>query len=225
VRAFILIFISTFLCPSIGLGAPRCDQISTEFCAPVCGSSVIQWQGNCSNHNREWRCIWQNCPGGGPDTSAWIPCSCPGEPGGCDCLLRGTPITMADGSTKPVESIQRGDLVLGFNEPTHSMTPAVVVGIHAPFSADHYYVINGTIRLTGTHPVFARDSWFGASDLKVGDVLVNARGLAAPIFSIERVDQEVMTYNFQVQGGTYVAGGIVVHNKEDCSNFIQYPWP
>jgi hypothetical protein len=31
-----------------------------------------------------------------------------------------------------------------------------------------------------------------------------------------------MVYNFQVAAGTYVAGGIVVHNKPNCTQFIQY---
>jgi intein/homing endonuclease len=137
--------------------------------------------------------------------------------------LRGTPITLADRTTKSVEAIQEGDLVLGFDEATHSMRPVKVVAIYPPLSADHYYVINGSIRLTGTHPVLSRDRWFSASDLKIGDILINAHGLAAPIFSIERVDEPVTTYNFQVKGGTYVAGGIVVHNKDNCQQFIQYP--
>jgi Pretoxin HINT domain len=227
VRASIPLLVLVLLFPAAGFAAPRCDQINPNFCAlGNCTSHTIQWRGDCDNHNREWRCIWGGCwdKETGADTSAWIPCSCPGEPGGCDCVLRGTPITMADGSAKSVESIQKGDRVLGFDQATHSMRSVEVVATHAPFGADHYYVLNGTTRLTGTHPVFARDSWFAASELKIGDVLVNTRGLATPIFSIERVDEEVTTYNFQVQGGTYVAGGIVVHNKDDCQQFIQYPW-
>jgi hypothetical protein len=39
------------------------------------------------------------------------------------------------------------------------------------------------------------------------------------------VDEPAMAYNFQVTTGTYMAGGLVVHNKENCLIFKQYPSP
>ena len=43
------------------------------------------------------------------------------------------------------------------------------------------------------------------------------------VLSIRRVEGKVTVYNFQVSIGTYVAGGLIMHNKEDCEQFIQYP--
>jgi intein/homing endonuclease len=103
------------------------------------------------------------------------------------------------------------------------MKSAVVVAVHAPFETERYYVINGNIRITETHPVLSRGGWVDVGDLEVGDPLTDSRGHAQTIFSIKEVDETARTYNFQVSGGTYVAGGIVVHNKENCEHFMQYP--
>jgi intein/homing endonuclease len=103
------------------------------------------------------------------------------------------------------------------------MKPAVVVATHAPFQTDHFFIINRQLRLTAAHPVLAGGKWVAVGDLKVGDHVTDSRGFVQPILSIEEVDDIAPTYNFQVSGGTYVAGGIVVHNKENCSHFMQYP--
>jgi hypothetical protein len=208
---------------------PNCSQINSSFCAPIpeCPNKEIIWRGSCSNNppDREWQCHWKNCTSGPSDLySDWVPCSCPGQGGeGCDCLLAGTPITLADGTTKPVEAIQVGDRVLGYDEASKSMKAAVVVATHIPFETDHFYIINRKIRMTEAHPVLAGGKWVAVADLKVGDHLTDSRGLVQPILSIEEVDDVAPTYNFQVSGGTYVAGGIVVHNKENCEHFQQYP--
>ena len=43
-----------------------------------------------------------------------------------------------------------------------------------------------------------------------------------PVYSIQRIDESAPVYNFQVAGGTYVANGVVVHNKPECYQYIQY---
>jgi hypothetical protein len=98
------------------------------------------------------------------------------------------------------------------------------IASHLPFLADSYYIINGKIRVTHTHPFLSDGRWVGAENLKVGDH-VAGDGSEETIYSIERVDEPGMAYNFQVTTSTYVAAGLVVHNKEDCLIFKQYPWP
>ena len=61
--------------------------------------------------------------------------------------------------------------------------------------------------------------------MKVGDSLTNSRGHLETIVSIEEINDSAPTYNFQVSTGMYVAGGIIVHNKENCEHFMQYPDP
>ncbi len=88
-----------------------------------------------------------------------------------------------------------------------------------------YYEINGRIRCTATHPVLSRGKWVAVGCLKVGDVLTGADGRAVTVFAVTRVDMPAPVFNFHVSTGTYVAGGVIVHNKENCQQYIQYCIP
>ena len=227
----LLVVVLAFMA-SNAIAVPNCSQVnSSDFCftEPSCAPPVIEWRGTCENLDRQWRCVWVNCsaPFSPTEYGPWTDCNCEGEGGGegCDCLLRGTPITLADGTAKPVEAIRVSDQVLGYDVSARSMKPALVTAVYPPFAADHYFVINGRIRTTEAHPVLSNGTWMAVGELHVGDALTSASGAQIAIFSIERVDESVATYNFQVSTGTYVAGGIVVHNKDICQNFEQFPEP
>ncbi len=76
-----------------------------------------------------------------------------------------------------------------------------------------YYVINGTLRVTGTHPFFVDGQWVKAAQLKVGDELVGVDGPVA-IASLTKMDGVMRAYNISVDGShTFLAGGVLVHNK------------
>jgi hypothetical protein len=206
-----------------GGAVPNCNQITAaDFCWPkdYCWA-IIEWQGSCELGTREWRCHWQGSPQCHEETSSWQPCDCGGA--GCDCLLVGTLVTLADGSLKPVEKIEKGDHVLSYDEITGRMGPSEVLKIHAPWKTDHYLVINGSIRVTETHPVLSQGTWVTTGELEVGSLMTGTDGLQVPVVSIRRVDEEALVYNFQVAAGTYVAQDIVLHNKEDCELYVQYP--
>jgi hypothetical protein len=211
--------------PNQALAIPNCDQVIPPL---LCGykqdcTSVIEWRGACAGEiPREWRCHWTG-PYCEEEFGDWQPCSC-WQPG-CDCLPAGTPITLADGTTKPVEKIQVGDRVLSYDQLAAGMTSAEVVAVHAPYAAAHYFVVNEKVSMTENHPVLVGGEWVAAGQLKVGDMLTRAGGDQESIFSIRRVDEAVTVFNFQVSLGTYVAGGFIMHNKEDCEDYIQLPRP
>jgi hypothetical protein len=100
-----------------------------------------------------------------------------GGGGGAGCFVAGTPVTMADGSTRPIESIRDGDLVLAYDtksgKPEVSKVTRTVVHDHWKERADTV-LINGTLRATVNHPFFANGKWRRADQLKVGDTLVRA---------------------------------------------------
>jgi len=129
---------------------------------------------------------------------------------------------MADGATKPVELIQQGDMVLAYDETTGKTDEAEVVRVYKPFMTSHYYVVNESLRLTEGHPMRSRGAWVGASDLQVGALLSRLDGANAPVSSVRRVDEPAIVYNFTVSLGTYFADGVLVHNKEDCLDYMQY---
>ncbi|MCC7144480.1 MAG: hypothetical protein IT349_20475 [Candidatus Eisenbacteria bacterium] len=224
----ILIGVLAILClmmcsPDTSNAVPTCAQITSNFCYPYPGClRTVEFRGSCTTGDREWRCRWyagESCNGG---YSGWSPCSCPGGGGGCDCLLEGTPITMADGSQKAVEQIQEGNVVLSYDEAKDALVPSVVTKVHKPFETPYYYVINDELRVTETHPVLRHGRWTSAGELQVGDQLGQAGALGTAVKSIVRVDRPARVYNFQVSLATYLANGIIVHNKEDCEDFTQY---
>jgi intein/homing endonuclease len=133
---------------------------------------------------------------------------------GSSCLLAGTEITMADGSKKPIESIAVGDVVLAYDEKTGEMKPDRVKVVYEPADSPGYLVINGSLKLTMIHPVLTPDGFKEIGKLKVGDRLVGADKKEIEIASIERKGDHVTVYNFHTNPyETYVANGVIVHNK------------
>jgi hypothetical protein len=230
-RLFMLASCVVLIMPDQANAVPNCSQVDESgFCAPLdCDSSEIHWRGSCDPpYTREWQCIWHNCrdPYGEIEYGPWTPCNCPGQGGnGCDCLLTGTLIALPNGQSRPVETTQVGDLILSFDTATGTTRPGRVLSVHPPISAETYYIINGRLKTTGNHPILVAGKWLSVNELKEGDYLTSSLGSRVLVRSIEIVEATVKTYNFRVDGGTYVAEGIVVHNKDDCENFVQFPEP
>jgi hypothetical protein len=186
---------------------PPCSYVNSGNCAAECyPASCYTWSlGTCSSGTASYtfQCAGFSLPGY---------CSC-GTTGGC--FLPGTEISLADGSTKPVEAIEAGDLVLAWDEESGATKADAVRGVHDPIHADGYLIVNDRLRFTETHPVLVDGAWRTAGELAVGDVLTAADGSPVVIESIRTVLGPVTVYNFEVDPlGTYVANGIVVHNKK-----------
>ncbi|MBK8229554.1 MAG: hypothetical protein IPK72_03005 [Candidatus Eisenbacteria bacterium] len=207
------------------LAVANCEQVNSGWCTayPQC-SRVIEWQGSCANGDRQWRCLWGGSPTCAAYPSPWQDCCCIGEQchsAGCDCLLPGSLILMGDGSKKPVEEIAVGDVVLSFDALGAALMPSRVIKVHPPYLVDHYYVVNGVLRATENHPVWTGDKWVAVGELAIGNLLRATDG-EVRVSSVERVERGTPVYNFQVESATYVADGLIVHNKEDCEIYTQY---
>jgi hypothetical protein len=131
-------------------------------------------------------------------------------------------ISMADGTTKPVETIRSGDLVMAVNALSGEAKASQVLAVHTPYRVEKFLVINGKTRMTENHPVLRNGAWTAAGEITEGDVLTGRDGRVIPVRSVDVVWEDAMVYNFQVEGQTYLADGIVVHNKEDCLLYMQY---
>lgn len=201
---------------------PYCSQIDSAFCADPQGACTVHsilWRGSCLTGPREFRCVWQ-CSDG-LHYGFWEECECGSTGGGCDCLLAGTMITMADGSMIPIEKIRPGDMVMSISLDGATKT-SEVLAIHTPYLADKYLVINGKTKMTENHPVLMNGVWTAAGSLVPGNLLSGIDGLSIEVRSVEVMAREAMVYNFHVADGTYLADGIAVHNKEDCEEYTQY---
>jgi len=71
-------------------------------------------------------------------------------------LLPGTLITLADGSTKPVEAIRAGDEVLSYDEGDGSMKSSRVVKVFRPFAVEEFVVVNEKIRVIPSGELLSR---------------------------------------------------------------------
>ena len=121
-------------------------------------------------------------------------------------------MTMADGTTKSIETIKVGDHVLAFDEKTKAFVPDKVTKLLHHIS-EGYWLVNGYLKVTPNHPVFTGEKWTQIGKLHKGDYLINEKNEKELIRSIEKFSGKVRSYNTEVNPfHTYIAGGIVVHN-------------
>ena len=166
------------------------------------------------------------------------------------CFVQGTPVTMADGSTKSIENVKIGDQLLGKDgvvntvlecvRPTLGNRTLVSFNNRAPFMTNDHPVLmkDGTwksIDPDATNAEYPELSDLNIGQLAVGDTVATSDGAGFKISSIEEhADKEdLQLYNFSLDGNnTYVADNLVVHNKGcagsassgascGCSCFVQ----
>jgi hypothetical protein len=134
---------------------------------------------------------------------------------------------MADMSTRSIERIKAGDVVLSYDPATGSILPGRVVKTFArPYAKGaNLAQVNGTIVATPEHPFFVNGGWVSAGKLRVGDELLRVRtgetnwvassGVSERVTSIDikPSPSDIFVYNFEVERQhTYFAGGVLVHN-------------
>lgn len=124
---------------------------------------------------------------------------------------------MADGSTKNIQDIKSGDVVLSYNVMDKSSSPETVFRLltHENIPGG-YYIINNDLKVTGNHLVWSESAqkWVHVEALKVGDRLMDSNGQAITISSITKVEGTNTVYNLSLMGPnhTYFADGALVHN-------------
>ena len=142
-----------------------------------------------------------------------------------ECFLSDTMIRMSNGSLKPIENIQIGDIVRGQTQDN-----TVVDLYHFNLGNQPVYSINnGRYFVTDAHPFMTTDGWkafnvthakqwnpdLAISQLGLGDMLLTDTGIIT-ISTIKKKPYPVDTdiYNFVLDGDkTYYADDYLVHNK------------
>lgn len=148
----------------------------------------------------------------------------------CCCFVAGTQIAMADGSSKSIEDVDLGEIVLGkdgahntvleFLRPTLGETGATLIAFNSgePFMAsDHPVYVKGQ-GWKSFDPAMTYSKYsMTVGRYQVGDVIETVNGAGVEIISIEEYsdqDPDQTIYNFSLDGNnTYIANGLVVHNK------------
>jgi len=137
--------------------------------------------------------------------------------GGGGCLPRGTPILTPDGPVA-IERLVPGDGVIGVVEG--DLKPATVLACYEVAAEDYRELRTrfGTALATPEHPFMVdRGVFRTAGCLRAGESVYVRQGqslVATPLLSVRRVQAAVPAYNLMVSpGGTFIAGGMAVHNK------------
>ena len=150
------------------------------------------------------------------------------------CFVAGTKILIADGSTKNIEDIEVGDIVLSWNEDTNQLQSSKVVKLIQPVHDDMLVIrfSNDVINEnTFDHPYYVKDKgWCSYSPtltkerydinselLEVGDICYFNNGEELEEVEISSIKEnwgEVQTYIFELDNNyTFFANGILTHNK------------
>ena len=157
-------------------------------------------------------------------------------------FVAGTPVLMADGSTKPIEDVKSGDVVQSADPTTGTAGPREVTEVRDKSSWRTLVTVtvdvdgpNGTstevITSTDEHPFWVDGevgTWRNAVDLKPGDSLVTADGSKFAVVSTTTRTEYRKVYNLTVDGlhTYYVLAGsvpILVHNTGRQQQACQLP--
>jgi hypothetical protein len=127
-------------------------------------------------------------------------------------------VRLADGSLKPIERVEMGDMILGFDGRPAGVTKTYVR------ETDHlrelrYRDIDGhlyRVQTTDEHMYWVqnRQQWVPAGELEVGDELALPEGSFATIETTVRRATDTEVYNFDVDGlQSYYANGALVYQQ------------
>ena len=130
---------------------------------------------------------------------------------GFGCFAAGTPILMADGSTKPIELVDVDDSVVAFDR-FGDLQPRRVVDTFRHH--DREVVRMGDVEVTTAHPFLTADgTYVPLANIKNTDRIVLRDGQVIRLPEFETINKRATVYNFEVEGlHTYVAGNFRVHN-------------
>lgn len=140
------------------------------------------------------------------------------------CVDKNTNILMADGTSKKIKDIVKGDMVIGFeeivekNKQRHIFPTAVSsdLMIHTELGYYKIKLVNGNeLLITGNHPVLSTGMWRTVDNLILEDFLTELKEgylIDVAISSIEYINEPLEVYNFETESHTYIANNIAVHN-------------
>lgn len=150
------------------------------------------------------------------------------------CFAAGTPVLMADGSSKAIEDVAIGDRVVTFNETDKTIVSGEVLALESP-ERDHLSTLtfaDGRIlQLTDEHPLYTRNGWASidpgftmqhykmpTEKLRVGAEIFGADGNWHKVVALSTVLTSVKVYNLSwvEPGRTFFVNGLLAHNKPTC---------
>lgn len=134
------------------------------------------------------------------------------------CLIKNTPILMADYTEKPIQDIVVGDEILGYDFENNCTTPAVVMySIPTKFQQQAHYIIfdsGKTLCTTRGHELYVVEygRYVPVEDIKEGEHCLDENGNETEVLVVH-YDVELKTfeqfYHIVSSNNTYYANGIL----------------
>jgi len=136
------------------------------------------------------------------------------------CLVPETIITMADGSKRQLRNIKAGDEVADIDVITGERKTTIVKAKNN-FVVDKIFRINDTLLKTSEgHINVVKDGdaveLLASADLNIDDILFSDDLTEIRIDTIETEEGKFDVINIATESGTYIANGILTHNKLAC---------
>jgi RHS repeat-associated protein len=146
------------------------------------------------------------------------------------CFVAGTPVLMANGTEKPIETIQVGEAVLAWNEETKQVfSTKVIAALHHAEKMQTLFDIEledgRSFTVNNDHPMYvAEDQDFVFTDELAARfakgkavTFLDSMNQSIRIASLRMRSERCKMYNIHVEGQgknghTYYANGILVHN-------------
>lgn len=145
------------------------------------------------------------------------------------CFVAGTKISMANGTFKNIENIQKNDLIIAYNENKNIFTIGKVLRTKINNISTKIMKIilsnNIEINMTLSHPILTTQGWKAidcnaafiehgivCGKLSIKDQIITQNGIFS-IKKLEEYDYNLPVYNFTVDKyHTYIADTCIVHN-------------
>ena len=131
------------------------------------------------------------------------------------CFLEGTKVLMADGTSKNIEDISRGEIIMSYDLSSNKKVANTVIEKYTHPDYPDYLIINESLKVTTNHRIWVNNTaWARADELRIGDVMSNSSGEAVVVSDIELKSGNNTVYNLHLQSENhnYFADGILVHN-------------
>jgi hypothetical protein len=150
---------------------------------------------------------------------------------GLGCFVAGTPVSMADGTEKPIEAIQAGEQVLAWDDDTRQIFETrVIKPLHHEAKMQTLFDIEledgRRLTVNNNHPIYVIEDDEFILTRELAACFANGqpitfqdnKGQAIRVANIHMRRQMCKVYNLEVKGQgqnghTYYAGGVLVHNR------------
>jgi uncharacterized protein YfaS (alpha-2-macroglobulin family) len=143
---------------------------------------------------------------------------------GGGCFSGDTLVSLADGSSKPINQIVAGDEVLTRKNESELTTATVNrVMIHDVDEYVRLALSDRTLTTTAVHRFYvAGKDFIPVEKIKPGDKVIDDRGKWHQVKSITTISQPLRVYNLEIDTAqTYLADGIWVHNEKGGGDFYR----